>query len=286
MWSESANGDIYQVVCLILQAAEAHNITVGGGSKYNVPSGDFTTNLPNVPATSQNLTSYALAAIAGADNFNDDNVIARDVFDIIVDVTREVTPTCEFPIVRPYLRTPPTHPQIKSEPCGLLGMCKRRSSLGAHSDDSLISYSSYGWPVRSVERLPPFNSKQLKHPVLVIGNTVRTPPPRTKPSRGLTASIPRLTRSRRSRVHSTPLPCSVTVLSWSSSSVSATHHSLRSRLALWVSWPITLKTPRLVLVLTECWLRIPTDRFDPFFYSFQRGTAFSAQSTTPISSPT
>ena len=130
MWSESANGVIYQVVCLILQAAEAHNITVGGGSKYNVPSGDFTTNLPNVPATSQNLTSYALAAIAGADNFNDDNVIARDVFDIIVDVTREVTPTCEFPIVRPYLRTPPTHPQIKSEPCGLLGMCKRRSSLG------------------------------------------------------------------------------------------------------------------------------------------------------------
>jgi hypothetical protein len=252
VWSESANGIIYQVVCLILQAAEAHNITVGGGSKYNVPSGNFTTNLPSVPTTSQNLTSYALAAIAGADNFNDDNVIVRDVFDIIVDVTREVTPTCEFPIVRSCLCVPLTHPQIKLEPCGLLGTCKRRHFLGAHSDSSPLSYSSYGWPVRSVERLPPFSSKQLKYPVLVIGNTVRTPPPRAKPSRGLTVSIPRLTRSRRSRVHNTPPPCLVTVLSWSSSSASATRHSLKSRLALWVSWPITLKTPRLVLFLTDC----------------------------------
>jgi hypothetical protein len=30
----------------------------------------------------------------------------------------------------------------------------------------------YGWPIRSVEQLPPYSPKQLKYPVLVIGNTV------------------------------------------------------------------------------------------------------------------
>lgn len=42
------------------------------------------------------------------------------------------------------------------------------------SDLTLLSYNLYGWPVRSVERLPPFSSKQLKNPVLVMGSTVRT----------------------------------------------------------------------------------------------------------------
>ena len=97
------NGDMYQLVVLILQAAKAHNITVGGGSQYNVPSGNFTFNPPSVPATSGSLTSYTQAAICGADNFNDDGVIVRDVFDTIVDVTREITPTCEFPIVRSHV---------------------------------------------------------------------------------------------------------------------------------------------------------------------------------------
>jgi len=39
--------------------------------------------------------------------------------------------------------------------------------------DNNLSYTSYKWPVRSVERLPPYTSTQLKNPVLVIGNTVR-----------------------------------------------------------------------------------------------------------------
>jgi hypothetical protein len=114
-------------VGLILQAAEAHNITVGRGSKYNVPSGNLT--FPSVPVT-QNLTSYALSAIAGADNLDDGNVTVRDVFDTIVDITREVTPTCEFPVVRSYLFVLLTHSQIQSEPFGLLGTCKRRYFLG------------------------------------------------------------------------------------------------------------------------------------------------------------
>ena len=95
------NGDVYKFVGLILQAAEAYNITLGGGIKYNIPSVNFT--FETGPAPPQNLTSYALAAIVGADNFNDDNVTIRDVFDIIVDVTREVTPTCEFSTARSYL---------------------------------------------------------------------------------------------------------------------------------------------------------------------------------------
>lgn len=33
-----------------------------------------------------------------------------------------------------------------------------------------IGYN-FGWPVRSVERLPPFDFSKLKNPVLVIGNT-------------------------------------------------------------------------------------------------------------------
>ena len=35
------------------------------------------------------------------------------------------------------------------------------------------SPESYGWPVRSVEELPPYSPKQLKTPVIVIGNSVR-----------------------------------------------------------------------------------------------------------------
>jgi hypothetical protein len=108
VWSDYVNGDLYQFAGLILQAAEAHNITVGGGSKYNVPSGNLT--LPSVPVT-QNLTSYSLSAIAGADNLDDDSVTVRDVFDTIVDITREITPTCEFPVVRSYLFILLTRPQ-------------------------------------------------------------------------------------------------------------------------------------------------------------------------------
>jgi hypothetical protein len=175
------NGDLYRLVVLILQAAEAHNITVGGGSQYNVPSGNFTFNLPSVPATSESLTSYTQAAICGADNFNDDDVIVRDVFDTIVDITREITPTCEFPIVHSYPFVSLTRPKIKSEPFGLLGTCKRRYFRRTHSDNSLLSYNSYGWPVRSVEPLPPFSPSQLKYPVLIIGNTVRAS--RSQPNR-------------------------------------------------------------------------------------------------------
>jgi hypothetical protein len=88
-------------VGLILQAAEAYNITVGGGPKYNVPSGNFNIDLSS-STPSQNLTSYTTAAICGADDFNDDHVTVKDIFNIIVNITREITPTCGFLIVGAY----------------------------------------------------------------------------------------------------------------------------------------------------------------------------------------
>ena len=167
MWSDYANGHIYQFVGLILQTAEAYNIIVGGGSKYSVPSGNL--SFPSVPAT-QNLTSYALSAIAGADDLDGDSVTVRDVFSTIVDITREITLTCEFPVIRSFYSPVPESSWNRLDSWVRANVDISRET---HSDDSSSRHSAYGWPVRSVERLPPFSPKQLRHPVLVIGNTVR-----------------------------------------------------------------------------------------------------------------
>ena len=149
------------------------------------------------------------------------------------------------------------------------------------SDDCFLSYNSYRWPVRSVERVPPFNPTALKTPVLVIGNSVRTfPYPGIKPSHNLTTAIPRLTRSRRSRVRKRSPACSARTLSCLSSSDSVIRLSLRSRLALGPSWPITWQTPRSVLFSAGCAFALICF---PIF-SFHRATPLSVQSTNPISS--
>ena len=99
------NNALYQFVAYVLQTSKAHNVTIDGGDKYNIPPAEFTIDgsvigsfLSGTGAgPSQNLTSYALPAISGADSFNDDNVTITDVFDLIVSNTREVTPTCKSP---------------------------------------------------------------------------------------------------------------------------------------------------------------------------------------------
>ena len=68
------------------------------------------------------------------------------------------------------------------------------------SDSILSRYSTYNWPVRSVERVPPYSPKKLKTPVLVIGNTVRAFHPMIDLFRNLTFMIPRPTQSPRSLV--------------------------------------------------------------------------------------
>jgi hypothetical protein len=94
-WSSEANTDIYAFVALALQASQALNITVPGGKKYNIPTGNITLNTSG-DSPAPTLVSYSQAAIAGADDFVDGGVTIKDVFDIIVSNTREVTPTCEF----------------------------------------------------------------------------------------------------------------------------------------------------------------------------------------------
>jgi hypothetical protein len=93
-WSEEVNGDVYTYVALVLQAAQALNITVPEGKKYNVPSGNFTFGYTGNTSSLASLTSYTEVAISGADDFSDDGVTIKDVFDLIVSNTREVTPTC------------------------------------------------------------------------------------------------------------------------------------------------------------------------------------------------
>ena len=126
------------------KCVEAHNIAVCEGSQYTVPSGNFTFNFPSVPATSENLNPYLQAAICGAGNSNHDNVMVRDVLDTIVNIIREITPTCKFPIVRSHLFVLFTRPQTESEAFGLLGTRKRRYFRRTHSDSTLPSYNSYG----------------------------------------------------------------------------------------------------------------------------------------------
>jgi len=136
-WSDNVNNFLYKFVGFVLQTSQAHNITIDGGDGYNIPSGNFTIDeslLSEIGAIpSPTLTNYAEAAISGADDFNDGNTTIKDVFDTIVNNTRELTST--FGTVW------------------------------------TIGYESYGWPIRSVEQLPAYSSKQLKHPVLLIGNS-------------------------------------------------------------------------------------------------------------------
>jgi len=90
------NRDVYQIVALVLQAADTYNAThtIEGGRKYNVPSENITIDDP--PSDQTSLTPYSQAAIAGADDFSDDDTTVEDLFDDIVGVTRKVSPTCEI----------------------------------------------------------------------------------------------------------------------------------------------------------------------------------------------
>ena len=99
-WSQEVNTDLYAFVALVLQTAQALNVTAPGGHKYNVPTGNITSN--PVVSTTPSLVSYSQVAISGADDFADGGVTIKDVFDAIVNNTREVTPTCRFSALTSY----------------------------------------------------------------------------------------------------------------------------------------------------------------------------------------
>jgi len=126
-----------------------------------------------------------------------------------------------------------------------MGACERNFFLRMHSDDSLISYTSYGWPVRSVEQLTPYVPKKLANPVLLVGNTVRIFHSQAN-SIGSTTTISRVTLSRRTQMRGIPPRCLATMLTCSSKPALVTRVSLRPRLALWASCSATSQHPRLV----------------------------------------
>jgi len=133
-WADHCNNDVAPLIALIHQTAQAHNVTLKTGLKINVPSGKVSFDRSRLAKRAPGaLTSYSSAAIAGADNFNDGSASVSNVFDTIVANTRQITPT--FGTV-----------------------------WGT-------GYTSYGWPVRSVEQLTPYVPKKLTTPALIIGNT-------------------------------------------------------------------------------------------------------------------
>ena len=100
-WSEAVNTEIYPAVVAIIQIAQANNFTIGGDARYNVPSGKVDLGKAFLRGASAAapppLTSYSITAINGADKFNDDAVVIKDVFDVVVSNTRDITATCTFP---------------------------------------------------------------------------------------------------------------------------------------------------------------------------------------------
>ena len=120
------NSDIYFAVVAFLQLAQAQNIPVPGGRHYNLPSQNITHQIPPDAISPPGLTSYTWVAISGADDFGDGKTTIKDIFDIIVETTREVTATCESPVIIPCLFDLPTRPRTKLERSGLSGTCRTK----------------------------------------------------------------------------------------------------------------------------------------------------------------
>jgi len=101
--------------------------------------------------------SHSATAIYAADSWASDNSTTRDVYDMIVKTSREVSPMCRS-LNPPPPPLPPPRTAERFSPVG---------SVWSH-----LGYTGYKWPTRSVERLPPFRHQKLRGQVLVMGNTV------------------------------------------------------------------------------------------------------------------
>lgn len=108
IWSQFANEGAFPLIVSIFQAAQAFNISYNSNRTYNVPSGTFEISASLLESEenvfggnpAENLTDHAFEAIIGADNFVDieNHVVMEDVLNEIVNITRTVTPTCEWSI--------------------------------------------------------------------------------------------------------------------------------------------------------------------------------------------
>ena len=138
LWSGEVNGFFYKFVAIVLQIAEAHNVTVPGGRAYNVPTGNITFDTPGGDAASQSLISYSEFAISGADDFTDGDTTVEEVFDTVVKTTREVTPTCEFVCRFVVFAYCVDLSLVKLELSGLLGTRESVHHLRESTDDILF----------------------------------------------------------------------------------------------------------------------------------------------------
>ena len=124
------NSYFYPAVAYILQLARAHNVAVPGGRRYNVPSENITNPISADDIYPPGLTSYTQMAISGADDVGDSKTTVGDIFDLTVDNTRDVSPTCEFPVINSHLFDLLTRSRIKSEHNGLLSGYGRKYLKG------------------------------------------------------------------------------------------------------------------------------------------------------------
>jgi pimeloyl-ACP methyl ester carboxylesterase len=146
-WSDFANGPAFQLLLLICKAAKAKHIPFNGNQYISLgvlPPVGFA---PSPGGSAQ--TSFSSQAIIGADNSADVGggagaggiakrngggyvVGMKDVLSEVASITQSVSPT-----------------------------------FGGNWGTGY----NFGWPVRSVEPLPPFDLSATGSPVLVIGNT-------------------------------------------------------------------------------------------------------------------
>lgn len=238
------NTDVYAFVALVLQASKALNITILGCEKYNIPTGNITLNDSgsNSPPT---LVSYTSEAIVGADDFVDSGVTIKDVFDVIVSITRDTTPTCTFSATRPRSYAL-IHHQLSW--CHLVAwVCTGatifwRYHLTAFASATLRIIGPFArlsgflhTPLRSSRSQCSSSGIWFVHPVSPIDL-----------SRNLSFMAPRPTQSPHSLARNRQRTCSATMHSSLNNLVLVTHPSLSPRLVPLASWPITLLTLRSV----------------------------------------
>jgi len=98
-WSAFANETLYPFIAGIFQFAQAHNVSLSDDKSvvYHLPSQaiEFDPSLMWDGPPPGSLRSFAFDAIIGADSRDDEGVTMKDVFDVIVNTTQNITPSCE-----------------------------------------------------------------------------------------------------------------------------------------------------------------------------------------------
>jgi len=134
IWSLIANQVLYPLIHNIHRSARAANVPAGL-TVASLLDEDVQVNEKLLQKIlRQPPLSHSTTAIYAADSWESDNSTTKDVYDMIVKTSREVSP----------MFGPMWFP---------------------------IGYMGYKWPIRSVERLPSFRRQKLRNQILVMGNT-------------------------------------------------------------------------------------------------------------------